>query len=127
VTEFEQNLQSVREVFVNYPKRYSHNEELLRNVDMEIQDILHAIELSNFNAYGGFKLSKELQKARQERRRIKEEMEMMEPIIKDFLNFVKPTEKNISITLGNVRKAVARQSNRCYSMRTRKDLQELVK
>jgi hypothetical protein len=127
MTEFEQSLQSVREVFVNYPKRYAHNEELLRNVDMEIQDILHAIELSNFNASGGYRLSKELQKARQERRRIKEELEMMEPIIKDFLSFVKPTEKNISITMGNIRKAATRQSNRCYSMRTRKDLQELIK
>ncbi|TYR75555.1 hypothetical protein FZC79_10315 [Rossellomorea vietnamensis] len=125
MTEFEKNLQAVREVFVDYPKRYENNETQLKRIDQEIQDILHVIELNNFNAAIGYKLSKELQKARQERRRIKDELEMMDPI-KELLAFPKPTEKNISKTIGSVRQVITKHGARTYRMRIREDLQEMI-
>lgn len=123
--QIEQSLKAVRDVFVNYPKQIELNETALKKIDQEIQDILHAIELNNFNASNGYILAKELQKARQERRKLKDELEMLEPI-KSFLKHPKPTEKTIGNTLGDVRGVVQRQGNRKYTMRVRDDLQELV-
>lgn len=123
--EIEQHLQSIREVFVNYPKLYEHNLEQLKRIDQEIQDILHAIELNNFNASDGYKLAKELQTARKVRRELKDQLELLEPL-KEFVSFVKPTEKNIGSTLGNVRIIKQRHNVRTYKMRIRDDLQSLI-
>lgn len=123
--EIEQALQSVRDVFVNYPKRIETNEEALKKIDQEIQDIMHVIELNNFSASKGYILAKELKKARQERRRIKDELELLEPI-KSFLGYQKPTEKNIGKTIGDVRNVQNVHRARTYKMRVREDLQNLV-
>ena len=55
------------------------NEELKR-IDMQQQDILHYIEARNLNAAGYAKAGKLLKDIRQERRRIKNNIEQMELI-----------------------------------------------
>ncbi|MFE8704113.1 hypothetical protein ACFYKX_26450 [Cytobacillus sp. FJAT-54145] len=119
-------LQAVRDVYINFPKRYELNQEALKKLESEIQDILHIIEFTNFNAAHGYKWAKELKRLREERRALKEELELLEPV-RDFLSFPKPTEKNISRIIGDVRNIEGRQSNRSYRMRVRNDLQELIK
>jgi hypothetical protein len=127
VTEFEEHLLSVREVFVNYPNRIINLERDLRNVEMEIVDLLHVIEFKNFNAYEGFKLSKEVKDARHRRRLIKDELEFLEPI-KSLLNVVaKPSSHHINQTIGSIRKVEMHQRGRSYRMRVRKDLQKQLK
>lgn len=121
----EQALSSVRDVFVNYPKRIEHNEEALKKVELEIQDLLHLIELTNFNASKGYRLAKELQKARQRRRAIKDELETLEPI-REFIKYTKPTEKNISKTIGEVRKVKNVHGTRTYKLKVRTDIQEVI-
>lgn len=124
--EIIQSLQAVRDVYINYPKRLELNQEELKKIDSEIQDILHVIELTSFNASDGYKWAKELQRLRKARRMLKDELEQLEKI-KDFLNFPKPTEKVINKTIGELRTIESRKENRTYHMRMRKDLQELIK
>ncbi|WP_447579908.1 hypothetical protein [Acinetobacter baumannii] len=125
MSEIIQALQSVREVYVNFPKRLTGAQEELKKVESEIQDVLHVIELTHFNACEGYKWAKELQRLRKERRRLKDEIDMLEPI-KEFLAYGKATEKNINKTIGDVRGINTRQNNRTYHMRIRKDWQELM-
>lgn len=121
-----QALQRVRDVFVNYPKRFEENEEGLKRCDQETQDLLHVIEFSNFSASEGYRLARELQEVRRLRREIKNEQEVLQPIVKDFLKYGKITDKNISKTIGDIRSIESKQERRTYTMRVRTDLQEKV-
>ncbi|WP_339147654.1 MULTISPECIES: hypothetical protein [unclassified Sutcliffiella] len=124
--DVEQSLLAVREVYVNAPRRVQHIEESLRSVEEEIQDILHVIELGRFNASDGYKLAKELQNARIERRKLKDALELLKPI-KDLMTFTKPTESNIGKVLGDLRNIKKRHQNRGYRMRKRSDLEQMIK
>jgi vacuolar-type H+-ATPase subunit I/STV1 len=124
--DIEQALQSVKDVYVNYPKRMQQNEEALKKVEKEIQDLLHVIELKPFNASDGYKYAKQLQEARKERRSLKDEAEIFAPV-KELLKFTKPTEKNITKTINEIQGIKSRHQDRLYKMRIREDLQELVK
>lgn len=121
-----QALQAVRDIYIKYPQRYEQNQEELRKVEAEIQDVLHIIELTTFNASDGYKWAKELQRLRKVRRDLKNELEELEKV-KEFASFQRPTEKNISKIIGDIRHIENRQSNRKYSMRMRKELQDLIK
>ena len=126
MSEIIQALQAVRDVYINFPKRYDLSKEELQKIEWEIQDILHIVELSNFNASEGFKWAKELQRLRKARRALKDELESLEKV-KEFLAFPKPTEKVVNKTIGDLRGIESRKENRTYHMRMRKDLQELIK
>jgi len=121
-----QTMQSLRDVYVNYPKQYELSQEELKKVESEIQDILHVIELTHFNASDGYKWAKELQKLRKNRRALKDELENLDKV-KEFLSYQKPTEKVINKVIGDLRSIETRRNNRTYHMRMRKELQELIK
>lgn len=123
----EEAIKSVREVYVNLPRRYEQLEKDLKQLDMETQDLLHLMELKNLNLHLGFKAYKDLQRVRQERRKVKNEMELLEPILELNKYPGKPVEKVLNKHLGEVRKVVLRHQGRTYTMRVRSDLQELVK
>ena len=110
MNEYEQALQAVRDIYVTYPKRIESNEEELKKIDQEIQDLLHVIELGTFDAAKGSQILKQLKKARQERRRVKNDLELLEPI-KEFISYAKPSEKNIGQSIGKLRNECARTSN----------------
>lgn len=120
-----QALQSVREVYANFPKQLETSREELKKVESEIQDILHIIELTNFDACKGFKWAKELQRLRKARRELKDLIEMLEPI-KELIAFQKPTEKNIGKIIGDVKIVEQKHKVRTYRMRVRSDLQEMI-
>ena len=123
--DVEQALKSVRDIYVNYPKIYEQLQEELRKLDMETQDLLHYMELKNLDVQRGYIAYKELQEVRQKRRQVKDQIEILEPIM--ALNRMnKPPEKQINATLGEVRKINLRHGGRHYCMRVRKDLQEVV-
>lgn len=124
--EIEQALKAVRDVYVNFPKLVGQLEEDLKRLDAETQDLLHLAELTQLSASKGYDLYKEIQKVRQERRKVKDQLEMLEPI-KEINSYVgKPAEKNINKMIGEVRKIATRHENRTYRMRVRNDLQEMV-
>lgn len=124
--DVEQSLLVVRDVCVNSNKRYEHLEEALRKIEAEIQDIAHVIEFCKFNAYEGFYLARELQKVRNERRNVKNEMELLKPII-DLMDKQKPNENNLSRLIGDIRKIKSKHQTRSYRMRVRNDLEAMIK
>lgn len=87
----------------------------LSKVDIEITDIEHKIELSEFNAAVGYKLAKELQQARRKRRAIKDVMTIMDN--QDFINSI----SNLADIVVNLNKQLV---NRTYQPRIRTDLFE---
>lgn len=123
MSEVEQALTSVLDVFVNYPKRIALLEKQLKVVEREIVDLLHVVEMVNFNAQKGYVYAKELQKARLERRKIKDELALL-MVTQEIAN---PTEKELNKAIWEVRGVLKHQSDRTYKMRERKDLQELIK
>lgn len=126
MTNIEQALLSVRDVYIHLPKRYEEVQKEIKKCELELEDLEHVIELHNFNASKGYQLAKEIQKTRKRRRDLKNELEQLESIRR--LNAIgKPTEKHLNQAIGEVRSVTERQKNRCYSMRVRNDLQELVR
>lgn len=90
---------------------YYNNE--LSKVDLLTQDILHEIELSTFNVVKGYHLAKKLKEVRLQRRIIKNECELLQPLI-DFLNGTKANADKLQKSL---LKREFSQSKRKYSPR----------
>lgn len=121
----EDSLKVMREVLFDYPKRFDLNTEQLKKLQGEENDLLHAIELVNLNAYEGFKMYKRLQKVRQEKRALKDENKILAPIVKSMSkNKIKIHE--INSLIGNTRNMLTNQKVRSYRMRVRSDMQCLV-
>lgn len=113
-------------IYVNLPKRYDEAKREIKQCELEIEDLEHVLEFSNFNASDGYKLAKELKEVRQKRRTLKNELELLE-VIKRLNTFPKPQEKHICQAIGDIRKTLQVQKERCYSMRIRHDLQDRVR
>ena len=120
--EIESALKAVREVYVHYPKLHDQLQDDLKRLNDETQDLLHLIELTNCNACEGFKLYKELQRNRKERRIVKDQIDLLAPIL-EINKFGKPSPKNIDKCLGDVRKIKKNWVSRSYRMKVRKELQ----
>lgn len=119
-------LKSVRDVYVSFPKRLKLAEEELSKINQEIQDILHVLELAKFNASEGYKYARDIKELRLERRKLKDEIELLEKI-QEFTAYPKASEKVINKTIGEINKVQTKFNNRFYTMRVRKDLQEMIK
>lgn len=83
------------------------------NIDKAISDILHYIEFNNFSASDGYKLCKKLKELRLHRRKIKNELELINIINMHTCN---------NIANGNTNKAINELENKAYSPRVFKDL-----
>lgn len=85
-------------------------------------DIEHVIELTNFNASKGYILAKDIQVARKQRRKLKDEIELLAPVVEVIkkLNF---KESDFNRAIGDIRRIKKRYENRSYKMRVRTDLQ----
>lgn len=125
-TDISNSLQSVREIYINLPKRYEAVQKEIKQCEFEIDDLQHVIEFASLSASKGYDIYRQLKLARQKRRRLKNELEILE-VTKRLQAAGKPSEKLLNQTIGDVRKLLNTQENRCYSMRVRSDLQELVK
>lgn len=101
------------------------HEELMQElarIDAMQQDVLHIIELMNFNAVEGYKFSKMLQIIRIARRKIKnrlEERTAMKNLMKSYGNI----RQQIGAVLNNVETLPVRQSSRSYRLRELKELE----
>lgn len=115
---------NIRNAIRDIPTRYKQNEELIRKLDQETQDLLHFIELKNLNAMEGYKAYKDLQRVRKERRAIKNENELLAPIV-DTLTGMKNKLSELDSGIGKIRKVKLSQSQRQYSFRVRHDLDEI--
>ncbi len=123
--KLERALQSVRDVYVNVPKEYKILTEALRKADYEIQDLLHVFEFGKIDAVAMSKLNKQLKKVRIERRKLKNDLEILEEVM-GFISIRNPKQHDYNKVIGNVRSIVKSQDRRTYTMRVRSDLQELI-
>ena len=119
-------LQAVRDVYVNYPKRYEEIKDGIKRCELEIEDLEHLMEFAKLNASQGYQMYKAMKEVRKRRRELKNELELLE-ISKRINNAGKPNEKILNQAIGDMRKVIKQQNDRCYSMRVRHDLQELIK
>lgn len=101
---------------------FEENKNSIIDRDKEVVDLYHEIELTNFNAYEGYRLAKELQTVLKERRECKNENRTLE-ILVDFLN-KNPQLKNGLIQCSNrIKQSEASVDRQKYSPRIRTDLE----
>ena len=58
-----EHIKSVREVFVDTPKRYEFLTEQLKRVDDETQDLLHVLELGKLDAIKTGEVAKKIKRS----------------------------------------------------------------
>lgn len=75
------NLQKVEKEFENILQKYSKG---FSESDKKQQDILHYIEFKSLSSVGAYKLSKELQNVRKERRKIEDIVTLLNDISNSF-------------------------------------------
>ncbi|WP_182200115.1 hypothetical protein [Paraliobacillus salinarum] len=121
-TDVEQTAIFIRNAVRDVPDRLNTNNAQLTKINQEIQDLMHVVEFSSFNASDGYRLAKDLKIARKKRRELKNELELLEPLVsvlKKFRNNLQEMDKAV----GEIRKVKALQQSRTYKCRVREDLQ----
>lgn len=120
---YEEEILKLRDILIEYPKRYEFNKERLQQLHEESIDLLHYAEFMNLNAREGFDFYKEIQKNQQERRKLKDDNEILEPIVSLIKS--KQFDNNLLNKLvGDVRGIESKLGRRRYRMKARHDLQE---
>lgn len=115
----------LRSIIQNLPKVFDYNSQEINICEKETQDLLHIIELTSFHAAKGYHFSKELQKARLRRRELKNQNELIEPLLA-IVKRMKTFEHELNKVIGDIRRIKSNQENRQYKMRVREDLQKEV-
>ncbi|MBU5279474.1 hypothetical protein KQH87_06280 [Ligilactobacillus animalis] len=95
-------------------------DELSKKISQEdgaiTQDFLHTIELGKFNAFEGYKLTKEFQKSRQNRRKLKDRFE----ILSELVNFNCGIAEITSNTIKDTQNLIESMEKREYTYRSKK-------
>lgn len=98
--------------------RYEGNIECIRKRDGDTQDILHEIELSGAkNARDGYVLYKKLKLVREDRRRAKDENEILEPFVQWIKKNNKPVNNELAQVQGRCSTKQKQMENRIYHPR----------
>lgn len=105
-------------------KNYERNEESIKRTEEELNDLNHEAELAApKNMYQGYLLYKQVRELRIERRRAKEENELMKDMYEFFKSQVGQEFKHkIQQIQGNAAKLREIQERRVYTPRQRNDL-----
>lgn len=102
-----------------YNKEYSINKGIIEEKDKETQDILHKTELEKLKYHEHARINIELTKTRQERRKAKDAVMVLELIV-SFTEQNKKFMDSLSELLGRVRKEEKRLDNRFYNPKSEK-------
>ena len=109
------------EILQDIKQSYDFNVANIEDIEKSLTDLGHEIELSKFNAVQGYKLAKEEQKLRQERRRMKDEnvtLIFLYQYYSNYPNMVSDLQK----IRGSIKREVSKLETRLYKPRIRKDL-----
>ncbi|MCM1564909.1 MAG: hypothetical protein NC238_02935 [Dehalobacter sp.] len=90
----------------------------------EIQDLLHEIEFTKFDACHGYQLSKQIKAVRQHRRKMKEQIEALRPL-KEYVDNNKQLKITLYKVLSAMEKTVQNQGSRIYTPRVRTDMEQI--
>lgn len=111
-------------IFKDVIEKYENNVDTIKQIEGELQDIEHEIELgNNRDMYNGWKLYREIRELRIKRRQAKDENQILE----EMYNFLKeqPSQKfknKLQQIQGNSAKIAKAQESRTYTPRQRTDL-----
>ena len=111
-------------IFQNVIKDHERNLERIEEIQDELQDIMHEIELSSGkDMYSGYLLYRRIRELRIERRRCKEEVEIMKETYEYFRSQQGQAFKNkLQQLQSNAAKLRKTQEARTYTPRQRDDL-----
>ncbi|MEK4305878.1 hypothetical protein [Oceanobacillus sp. FSL K6-0251] len=123
--EIEQTTIIIRDAIRDIPKQYNANADRIRELERERIDLLHLIELVDLNAREGYKVYKELQSLQKERRKMKDENELLKHVIQSFSN-MKGQLKHLDKAIGDIRNEKINLDKRSYRCRSRKDLEKII-
>lgn len=123
--DIEKTVILLRAILIDIPKAYEANKQEIEQCEKEIIDIEHVIELTHFSAAKGFNLAKEIQKVRGRRRILKDQNELLAPLV-ELASRMKTFQHDVNKVLGDVRKIKQRHVCRSYKMRVREDLQSEI-
>ena len=111
-------------IYQSVVRDYERNLEIIKRTEEELNDLNHEIELSpNKNMYDGYLLYKQIKDLRTERRRAKEENELLKDMYDYFTGQQGQAFKSkIQQIQGSAAKLREVQEHRTYTPRQRSDL-----
>ena len=111
-------------IYQNVIQNYERDIDDIKRIEGELNDIMHEIELTNSkDMYHGYLLYKQIRELRIERRRCKEEVELLKDTYDYFNSQQGQTFKNkIQQLQGGAAKLREVQEHRTYTPRQRNDL-----
>lgn len=120
------SIEEAIELISQLPKRYELNNQHIEYCDRKMQDLLHKIEFTDFNAFEGYKLAKELQDIRRLRRKYKDENKETKPVC-DKLKKYENITNDLHSALVNIRKIKGSMENRQYQERATTSMEIALK
>jgi predicted nucleic acid-binding Zn-ribbon protein len=106
-------------VFESTKSTYNYLTSQQPSIEGEIQDLLHEVEFGEQKGRtDAARMYRELRRLRIERRRVQNELEAMEPILKWFRAHA-DTRNELTQLLGQARRTLVAQENRIYCPRSR--------
>lgn len=113
---------TITQIYDSVASAYRANETELEQVNGEINDLLHEIELGKpKNAREGYVVYKELREARQRRHKAKDENELLNELY-TYLQSQAAFRNRLTQIQGNARKLYTKQQGRVYTPRKRDDM-----
>lgn len=113
---------SLIKIFDDVLNTYEENYETVNRCDKEAQDLLHEIELSEKQTKaGGYKLYEMLREVRRERRRAKDENELLQPLV-EALKQQETFRLRLYKVHDRIKELTRLQGERVYKARIRDDL-----
>lgn len=91
------------------------------NLDKETSDLVHEVELTEFDHVEGYQLSLEIKKIRQKRRVYKDYQALISPL-KEFASYNKNLQIPLFKAINEMKKRSSFKDSRLYFPRIRKDL-----
>lgn len=79
-------IEQINSIFEQVKVDIEHYKKELSRLDLTEQDLLHFIEAENFSASRGYCLAKQIKEVREERRKIKNELETLYTLYEKFIN-----------------------------------------
>lgn len=122
-SDIEKATMILREIITDAPKMLESNLEEIKNLDLEIVDIEHVLELKPFNASKGYSYARQISEARKRRRVLKDQNDLLKPLV-EVLRRPKITENELNKAVGEIRRVKRSHDGRTYRMRVRTDLQD---
>lgn len=113
-------LKEAVEILNSVPELWKQTCEDMKHVDLEISDILHELELEEFDKKKGYKLACEIKEIRQKRRVVKEDQSAF-AFLKDFCEKNGTFSKRLEDVVSLMEREINARSKRIYTPKVRID------